>query len=106
MRAANSKDLESMGRLFGTKSGPIINRDEKHDVERRMFAIAAELQHTDFEIAGESMVPGRTQEATMLTVRLTKEDHKFNVPFTLVRYKGSSWLVERIGLEVLTAPRN
>lgn len=104
MRAANARDLQSMGRLFGTKDGPIIKRDDKGEVERRMFAIATELQHSDFEVAAEEMVPGRSGEATRLIVRLTKEDVKFNVPFTLVRYK-DTWLVEQIALEVLTAPR-
>ena len=106
MKAANAKDLETMGRLFGTKDGPIANRDDRNAVEKRMFAIATELRHTDYEITGEQMVPGRSELATKVAVRLTKDDRKFNVPFTLVRYKNDSWLVEQIGLEVLTAPRN
>ena len=106
LRAANARDLDTMARLFGTKSGPIIDRDDRRAVEQRMFAIASELKHTDFEVVSEQMVPGRTAEATQLTVRLTADERKVSVPFTLVRYKTDSWLIEQIGLEVLTSPKN
>ena len=106
LRAANSKDIARMGQLFGTKDGPISGRDSREQVEQRMFALAAILEHEDFEIQAEQMVPGRTAEATLLTVKLTKEKKAYTVPFTLVRYKSSSWLVEQVGIDVITAPRN
>ena len=106
LRASNAKDLETMGKLFGTKEGAFWSRYSHKEVEQRMYPLAVELQHSDFEMAGEQMVPGRTNEATRLLVRITKEDKKFVVPFTMVRYKGSTWLVEQIGIEVLTGPKS
>lgn len=104
MRAANAKDLGAMSRVFGTKDGPVAGKWGRTEIEQRMFAIAAELRHNDFEVVGEEMVPGRTETATKLNVRVTNGEGKFIVPFTLVRFK-SGWLVEQIGIEVLTGPK-
>ncbi|HEX6064755.1 MAG TPA: hypothetical protein VFZ04_11075 [Longimicrobiales bacterium] len=106
MRALNSepKDVALMARLFGTKEGPIGERDPKVQVEQRMFAIAAVLRHDDYEILREQQVPGRTAEATQLLVRVKAGEKSNNVPFTLVRYK-EGWLVEQIGIDVITNQR-
>jgi hypothetical protein len=106
LKASNSKDIETMGKLFGTKEGPYWSRFPHKEVEQRMFAIATELRHSDYKVDSEQMVPGRTNEATRLMVRLTKDDRQYMVPFTMVRYKSQSWLVEQIGIEVLTKPRS
>lgn len=105
MRASNAKDLDAMSRLFGTKDGPVAGKWPREEIEKRMFVIATELQHEDFSVIGEQMVPGRGSDATRLMVKLTKNTNNYNVPFTLVRYKESAWLIEQIGIEVLTAPR-
>jgi hypothetical protein len=39
-------------------------------------------------------------------VRITKDDRKVNVPFTLVRYKSDHWLIEKFGIEALTKTPN
>ena len=106
LRAANGKDLAGMARLFGTKDGPVVGRWPKDEVEKRMYVISTELKHEDFAVTAEQIVPGRGDGATKLTVKLRKEGKDYNVPFTLVRYKETSWLVEQIGLDVITAPRN
>ncbi|HEX6559799.1 MAG TPA: hypothetical protein VF021_10065 [Longimicrobiales bacterium] len=105
MRAANARDLTAMSRLFGTTKGPVASLYPKNEVEQRMALFAEELRHTDFEVTSEESVPGRSEEARQLILRITKDDKKYNVPFTLVRYKGDSWLIEQFRLDVLTAPR-
>lgn len=107
MRAVNSepKDLATMGRLFGTKEGPIGERDPKAQVEQRMHAIATVLHHDDYEILREQQVPGRTSEATQLLVRVKSGQRTSTVPFTMVRYQEGAWLIEQIGIDVITNQR-
>jgi hypothetical protein len=70
-----------------------------------MFAIATVLHHDDYEIAREQQVPGRTNEAVQLLVRVKAGEKTNTVPFTLVRYKDSAWLIEQIGIDVITHQR-
>jgi hypothetical protein len=105
MRAANARNLDAMARLFGTAKGPITALYPKAEVEQRMALFADELKHQDFEVTSEQMVPGRSDEARQLTVRIKKDDKNYSVPFTLVRYKDNSWLIEQFRLDVLTGPR-
>ena len=106
MRALNvePKDLMTMGRLFGTKNGPIVERDPRAEVEQRMFAIGSVLKHDDYQILREQQVPGRTTEATQLVVNVVKGDRSYQVPFTMVRYK-NGWLIEQIGIDAITNAR-
>jgi len=104
MRAANARDLQAMARLFGTSKGPVATLYPKTEVEQRMALFADELKHQDFEVTSEQSVPGRSDEARQLTVRIKKEDRNYSVPFTLVRYKDNGWLIEQFRLDVLTGP--
>jgi hypothetical protein len=105
MRAANAKDLDAMARMFGTTEGPVFGRWPKDEIEKRMYVISTELKHEDFAVTAEQIVPGRGTDATKLTVKIRKDGKDYNVPFTLVRYKDTRWLVEQIGIDVITAPR-
>ena len=102
--SARAQHLATMGRLFGTKAGSATEKWPNNEMELRMYAIARELTHEDFEITGEQMVPGRDGEATRVMVKVTKNGRDYTVPFTLVRYK-DSWLIEIVDLEVITNAR-
>jgi hypothetical protein len=71
-----------------------------------MFALATVLQYEDFEIQGEQLVPGRSEEATRLMVKMSINQKSYVVPFTIVRYKNSNWLVEQVGIDVITSQRD
>ena len=58
LQAANTRDLETMSRLFGTDDGPIADRRGREEIELRMDVIAEILQHVDYEIILERRVPG------------------------------------------------
>jgi hypothetical protein len=102
LRAANSNDLATMSRLFGTREGPVVRRDPHQQNEERMFALASVLRHQDFVVEGQQVVPGRSDEAIQLIVRMQTSQRTVSVPFTMVVTRDGSWLVEQIGIERLT----
>jgi hypothetical protein len=99
LQAANSNDIQTMGRLFGTSRGSVLRRDPREQVEQRMFAIASILRHDDYVVEGEQVVPGRIGEAVRINVRLTVGERRVSVPFTVVRTRSNEWLVEQIDLQ-------
>lgn len=101
LRAANDNDLVTMSRLFGTKDGSVAERDSRAQVEQRMFALASLLRHHDYEVQGQSVVPGRIGEAVRINVRLQLAEGTPVVPFTVVQSKNGSWLVEQIDVNAL-----
>lgn len=105
LTAANSKDLTTMGNLFGTRDGPISRRDPKQNVEQQMFTLATILKHDDYQFEGESIVPGRQHEATQFNVLMTFGPRKVSVPFVVVQSKSSGWMVEEIGITKITMSR-
>lgn len=102
LRAANANDVETMSQLFGTRDGSILRRDDRADVEARMFVLASLLRHTDYQIEGAEIVPGRLREATRLLVRMQFGERQVVVPFTMVRFGEDGWLVEQVGIERIT----
>ena len=99
--AQMADEIETMARLFGTSDGSILERDPRDEVERRMFLIAQIIEHSDYQLAGERAVPGRSREAIEVTVRLTNESGPVDVPFTVVEADGE-WLIENIALDRIT----
>ncbi|MGH7461074.1 MAG: hypothetical protein ACREMA_08605, partial [Longimicrobiales bacterium] len=58
--------------------------------------------HDDYRILGEQIVPGRLSEARQINVEFAVGTRKVTVPFTMVRFKADSWLVENIDVERIT----
>ncbi|HSJ14912.1 MAG TPA: hypothetical protein VK939_10885 [Longimicrobiales bacterium] len=106
LRAANSNDLDTMGNLFGTRDGPIVNQGTRQQVDDRMFVLASLLRHSDYRIESEHIVPGRRDVATQFNVGLTINNERVVVPFTLVQSKRGPWLIEQIAVERITQRRS
>ena len=128
LQAANARDLEAMGRIFGTEEGAVLETTgstatcalrrvgawvraserclTREDVELRMDAIAHILRHDRFLITSESMVAGRRHPTTRVTVELERGSRSFaDVPFVAVRDPRGNWMIEEVGLERITAAR-
>jgi hypothetical protein len=124
LQAANERDLEAMGRLFGTTGGPIIDTGstfgcmfkkigswfggsscvKRRDVEVRLAAISDILRHEDYRVTREESVAGRMEEARRIWVDFTVNGAQVtSVPFVVVRGPGGQWLVEEIDLQRLMA---
>ena len=104
LQAANTRDLETMSRLFGTDDGPIADRRGREEVELRMDVIAEILQHNDYEIVSDRRVPGAEIPSRRIGVDMflpggmTVRD----VGFTLVLESPNRWLVNVIEVTKLT----
>jgi hypothetical protein len=124
LQAANAHDIESMGRLFGTPDGPILETGgtfgcffkkigswfggtactKRRDVEIRLDAIARVLEHDDYRIVREEAVAGRLNRATRIFVDLTVKGEEIRgVPFIVVQASGGQWLVENVDLQRVMA---
>jgi hypothetical protein len=118
LQAANARDIEAMGRSFGTTDGASWDTGgtfgcafkkigswfggescvKRHDVEIRMEAIASVLKHEDYRVTREESVPGRLNVATRVWVDLTVQGARVaDIPFVVVR-SGDAWLVEQVDL--------
>ena len=102
LRAANSNDLDTMARLFGTANGSILTWEKKEDVEKRMFTIASVLRHDSYAVKRQEIVPGRRNEATRVIVGMKIGDTEVDDPYTLVWTKDRIWLIEQIGIAQIT----
>lgn len=127
LQAANQRDVRAMGRIFGTKDGPVMDTGgtfgcafkkigswfggsscvRKEDVEIRMEAIASILEHTDYTIVNQQRVAGRTYPATRILVDLTTIQGVVVelLPFIVVQRDGGQWLVEQVDLQRVMAAR-
>jgi len=124
LQAANARDFQAMGRLFGTADGPAMETGstfgcffkkigswfggsactKKVDVELRMDAIAQILRHEDYRILREESVAGRTSPARRVYVDLTIDGRAVNgMPFIVVQTGEGRWLVEQVPLERIMA---
>ena len=119
LQAANQRDVQAMGYLFGTKDGPVMDTGssvgcafkkigslfggsscvKKTDVEIRMDAIASILRHDDYRIAREERVAGRQAPTTRVMVDMTVQGASIpGVPFVVVQSDEGRWLVQEVDL--------
>ena len=122
LQAANDRDVQSMGRLFGTAEGPLADTGgsfgcffkkigswfggtsctKRTDVELRMDAIASVVQHEDYRIVREEAVAGRTSPTRRVLVDFDMGSRSVSAaPFVVVQTGGGRWLVQEVPLETI-----
>ena len=104
LQAANTRDLETMSRLFGNNDGPIADSGSREEVELRMNVIAEILQHDDYVIVSERVVPGAEVPSNRIGVDLTLPQGLTvqDVGFTVVLESPNRWLINVIELVKIT----
>jgi len=102
LRATNQSDLDTMASLFGNRDGSINRVWSQREIDDRMLIFASVLRHSDYTIASEQQVAGRRDEATQLNVQMVISGDTLEVPFTMVRTVNQNWLIENIGIDVVT----
>ena len=108
LQAANIRDLQTMSRLFGTDDGPIGDTGSRQEVELRMDLIAEILQHADYQIMSESLVPGTESPSIRVGVNILIVTPRGttmvrDVGFTVVLESPNRWLINVIELVKITA---
>lgn len=122
LQAANQRDVQAMGRLFGTSAGPVGDTGgtfgcffkkigswfggssctRRVEVELRMDAIANIVQHEDYMIVREEPVAGRTSPTRRVLVDLDMGTRAVTgAPFVVVQTSEGRWLVEEVPLETI-----
>lgn len=101
LQYVNSRDLDSMARLFGTADGPV--RGNRQDIELEMDLIARILQHQDYRIVGEAPLAGQRHPTRRVGVDLTIGGEVIpRVAFDVVQTGQGTWMVTNIDLEAIT----
>ncbi len=105
LQAANTRDLETMARLFGTDDGPIGDTRRREEVELRMDVLAEVLRHDDYEIVSENTVPGAALPSLRIGVDIALPNGLTvgDVGFTLVLESADRWLINVIEVDKITA---
>jgi len=99
LQAANTRDLDTLSRLFGGAGGAWAGTRGREEVELRMNAIDEILQHSDYEIVSEGTVPGPALPNRRICVNMSIPD---DVGFTVVLESADRWLINTIELTKIT----
>lgn len=104
LQAANTRDLDTMSRLFGTDDGPIADTGTREEIELRMDVIAEILTHVDYEIVSERRVPGAEVPSNRIGVDIVLPGGATvrDVGFTVVLESSGRWLINLIELVKIT----
>lgn len=127
LQAANTRDLDAMGRLFGTADGPYGDTGStfgcafkkigswfggeacrtRQEVELRLDAIASILRHQDYAVTQQQMVAGRMHPTSRVLVDLVMDGDRIvrAVPFVVVHGSGNQWYVQEIDLQMVMSGR-
>lgn len=127
LQAANVRDLDAMGRLFGTADGAYGDTGStfgcafkkigswfggescrtRQEVELRMDAIASILRHQDYTVTQQQMVAGRMHPTSRVLVDMVMDAERIvrAVPFVVVHGLGGQWYVQEIDLQRVMSGR-
>jgi len=96
LAGAKSEDLQAVSAVWGNAEGPVRDRVDRQELERRLLIMTCHLKHDSSSIGvaqrGEN---GRT----IHRVEMTSGDRTVTVPFTLIQNTRSQrWFVEDVDL--------
>lgn len=99
MAAAKTEDLQAIGGIWGTASGPAREAMTRQELEMRSYIIVKCVRHDRYTTLGESNAAGGRR---VIGVQITKGQLTKSTNFTLVPGPQSRWFVEKVDLEPLT----
>jgi len=93
MAAAKAKDLDAMGRIWGTSQGPTISTMPATERERREVSIMPCLKHDRFVVLNDTPATGGKRQ---FSVELRYKEVVAAAPFVAVMGPGGRWYVESV----------
>jgi hypothetical protein len=98
---AQTADYQRMGALFGTASGPAVERFGVSDVEQRMIFLSQLLRHTSYELRQANLAQlGPRRVRYVATMKGTRKGD-VEVPVVTVPDGAGRWFVEQLDVDRL-----
>ena len=100
MAAAKAEDLQAVGAVWGTPTGPAREQMSRNEFEMRAFYIVKCLRNDSYSVLNEGPAAGGRRVSAVQIVKgsLTRQTN-----FRMVAGPQGRWFVENIELEPLTA---
>ena len=95
LRAVNTKDLQAMSTVFGTKDGPARATMDRTELEKREIILACYFNHDTNRILGESGGIGGHRE---VRVELNKGNMTRQTTFYAIQGPGRRWYVDNMDI--------
>lgn len=103
IRAVADSNLTQMGDLWGTSEGSAVSVGKPANWLQRVAVMHAYLKGGIAKVVGES--PGSAKgERRVLLIELARDGCVKTVPFTMIRTKQGSWLVNAVDLNAAGVP--
>jgi hypothetical protein len=95
LKAANEKDIQAMGTVFGTKAGPARETMDRTELEKRLIILSCYFAHDTARTLGEDRgVEGHRE----LRVELKKGNLTRQTTFFTIQGPGKRWYVDNIDI--------
>jgi len=104
LQAVNTRNLETMSRLFGNEDGPFGDQRGRQETELRMDMLVEILVHDDYRIMSERRVAGASAPSNRISVDMLMPNGVTvrDVGFTVVLASSNRWLITLIDVEKIT----
>ncbi|MDH5803940.1 MAG: hypothetical protein OEZ54_02060 [Gemmatimonadota bacterium] len=103
MEAVQADDIEGMGRLWGTKDGPMNGRLDQEALEMRLRVMQVYLRHDSFELAPIRSAFGLRGTEIAYQMTITRGACTDTVPVVMVRWR-NQWLLQSVDLDAMRNP--
>ena len=97
MSAVQANNLVAMGRLWGTKDGPMVQQMDRAQLDMRLAVMQRYLAHDGYQVLAAEALPGQNDGTLSYRIRLIRRGCVHLIPFELVQ-AGGGWLVENVDL--------
>lgn len=97
MNAVRVNNLQAMGELWGTESGPMVGRMDADQLDMRLTVMQRYLAHEKYQIVPAMATATVREGRRMYRVELTRFGCVIQVPIELV-WVNSGWLVNNVDL--------